>query len=200
MEECTRRAWFSRGGLLVTLGLGGLIVASGIPVEEVPVSLGVLAFGLPYFSLPVASVTVLQQIDPWLVFLLVAIVWLGDSAAYYVGSSIGRNKLAPRISPNKSWEGSIAGFLAAIVATIVWSWIRQPDFAFELVLVGAVTAFAAQLGDLLESLLKRSVRIKDSGNLLPGHGGVLDRMDALMLSAPTFLTGIWLVELPGVVL
>jgi phosphatidate cytidylyltransferase len=186
------------GGLLLTLGLGTLILASGTPVEEAPVALGVLAFGLPYFSLPIAALASLQRKDPWLVLLLVGVVWLSDSAAYYVGSSFGRHKLAPRISPNKSWEGSIAGLTTALVAGTAWSLVRLDSVDLWLILVVGVTGVVAQMGDLLESYFKRSVGIKDSGTVLPGHGGMLDRLDALLLSAPTFLTGLSMIEPIGI--
>ncbi|MBZ0112321.1 MAG: phosphatidate cytidylyltransferase [Thermoanaerobaculia bacterium] len=186
------------GGLLLTLGLGVLILASGTPVDEAPVALGILAFGLPYFSLPIAALAILQWRDPWLVLLLVGVVWLSDTAAYYVGSSFGRHKLAPRISPNKSWEGSIAGLMTALAAGAGWSLYRLDAVEPRLILVVGVTGIVAQMGDLLESYFKRSVGIKDSGTILPGHGGMLDRLDALLLSAPTFFTGLLMIEHSGI--
>ncbi len=184
-------------GLLMTIGFCVLLLWSGLELEEAPVALGFLAFGVFYFSFPAAAIAVLQQIDPWLIFLLLAIVWLGDSAAYYVGSAIGRHKMAPRISPNKSWEGAIASFGMAMLSTVVWSYFFLGTVDVALLLVAAITAVSAQLGDLLESLFKRSVHIKDSGNLLPGHGGLLDRLDALLIAAPVFFAGLWLIRWPG---
>jgi phosphatidate cytidylyltransferase len=186
------------GGLFLTFGLAALILASGAPEQEVPAALGIIGFGVPYFALPVAAVSTLQRVDPWLVLLLLAIVWLGDTAAYYVGSSFGRRKMAPRVSPNKSWEGAIAGFLTALLATVVWGYLRLEVLDPPLLAIAAVTAVAAQLGDLTESLFKRGVRVKDSGNLLPGHGGMFDRLDALLLAAPVFLAGLWLRGMAGV--
>jgi phosphatidate cytidylyltransferase len=185
-------------GLFFTVGVGILLLASGLPVEEAPAAVGLIGFGIPYFALPIACVAALQRIDPWLLFLLFAIVWLGDTAAYYVGSAFGRRRLAPRISPKKSWEGAVAGFATGILATVVWSWWRVGEQSAGLLLVAAATAVAAQLGDLFESLLKRAVNTKDSGALLPGHGGMLDRVDALLFAAPVKLVGLWLIGHQGV--
>ena len=101
--------------------------------------------------------------------------------------------MAPVVSPNKSWEGAVAGLVVAVLATAAWSWWRLDRLSWPLIALGAVTAVAAQMGDLVESLIKRGAGVKDSGNLFPGHGGVLDRMDALMFAAPVWLLGLWLV-------
>ncbi len=162
------------------------------PLPEVFPALGAFAFGVPYFALPAASLYWIHRLDPWWLFLLLAIVWLGDTAAYYVGSRLGRHKLAPTVSPNKSWEGSVAGFAIGLAATAVWSLWRLGEIDGRLLLVGAATAVAAQLGDLVESMIKRGAGLKDSGNLLPGHGGMLDRMDAMLFASPVFLVGLWI--------
>jgi phosphatidate cytidylyltransferase len=193
-------AWLLVVGLFFTIGLGALLLGSGLPAAEAPVALGVIGFGIPYFAFPIACVAALQRLDPWLLFLLCAIVWLGDAAAFYVGSAVGRHKMAPRVSPNKSWEGAAAGFLTGIVATVAWSLWHHGELDPRLLLVAAVTAVASQVGDLFESLLKRAVNVKDSGALLPGHGGMFDRMDALLFAAPVFLAGLWLIAHGGVAL
>ena len=185
--------WLLVAGLFATVGLPVLLLASGMPAGETLGALGALGFGIAYFAFPVAAITTLQRLDPWLVFLLFAITWLGDAAAYYVGSRFGRHKMAPLVSPNKSWEGAAAGFVMGLAATVVWSAWRLGEVRPALVAVGAATAVAAQLGDLFESLLKRSVKTKDSGALLPGHGGMLDRIDALLFAAPVLLAGLWLI-------
>ena len=110
-----------------------------------------------------------------------------------MGSRLGRHKMAPRVSPNKSWEGAAAGFATGVVATLAWSAWRLGEVRPGLLAVGAATAVAAQLGDLFESLLKRAVNTKDSGALLPGHGGMLDRIDALLFASPVLLAGLWLI-------
>jgi phosphatidate cytidylyltransferase len=187
-EQLLLLAW----GALLAIGIGSLVLFSRTPLDETLESLGVLAFGLPYFAVPLASIYLLQHADRRLTLLLLAIVWLGDTAAFYVGSRFGRHKMAPTISPKKSWEGSVAGFVTGVGAAAVWSVWRLGRVSPQLLAVAAVTAAVAQAGDLVESMLKRSVGVKDSGHLLPGHGGVLDRCDALLFAAPVLQLGIWL--------
>jgi phosphatidate cytidylyltransferase len=178
--------------LLLGAGLGTLLLLSRTPPAETLPALGALGFGVPYFALAIASLHLLHRIDPWMVFLLLAIVWLGDTAAYYVGSRLGRHKMAPVVSPKKSWEGAAAGFVVAIASAAVWDVCRRGRLEPGLLAVAAVTAVAAQIGDLAESMIKRSSGVKDSGQILPGHGGILDRMDALLFAGPVLLLGLWL--------
>ena len=182
----------------LSVGLGTLVLLSRTPLEDSLPALGILGFGIPYFAVPIASLHQLQRADPWLVFLLMAIVWLGDTAAYYIGSRIGRHKMAPVISPKKSWEGAAAGFVTSLIAAAVWSLWRLGTLDPALLGVAAVTAAAAQVGDLVESMIKRGVGVKDSGSVLPGHGGVLDRLDAMLFAAPVLLIGLWLLGIDGV--
>jgi phosphatidate cytidylyltransferase len=189
--------WLFAALLILSVGLGSLVLWWRTPLAETVASWGILAFGLPYFALPIASLYWIQRADPWLVFLLCAIVWLGDTAALYAGKAIGRHPLAPVVSPKKSWEGSAAGFLTGLVATAIWSAVRHPELLGPLLGVAAVTAIGAQTGDLVESLIKRSAGVKDSGGVLPGHGGLFDRMDAMLFGAPLFLLGLWLIDFPG---
>ncbi|MDX1382013.1 MAG: phosphatidate cytidylyltransferase [Thermoanaerobaculia bacterium] len=148
--------------------------------------LGLWSFATVYLALPVWSLYEIHRLDPRLLLVLLISVWCNDSAAYLVGSRIGRRKLAPRLSPNKTVEGSIAGLVAA--GAVGWAgawWIGADE---PMILGGCVlgTGVAAQLGDLVESLLKRAAGVKDSGRILPGHGGLLDRLDAIILAAPVF--------------
>jgi phosphatidate cytidylyltransferase len=122
---------------------------------------------------------------PW-ILLLLFIIWIGDTAAYYCGRAFGRHLLAPAVSPKKTVEGAVAGFLGSVIAGIVigvW-YLQQPWLS--LLLISGVTAIAGQIGDLAESVLKRSVGVKDSSSILPGHGGILDRLDSLFFATPVF--------------
>ena len=166
---------------------------------------------LPYIGLSLASMVLLRSYSNGALFLLyvLLLVWTGDTAAYYVGRAIGKHKLAPRISPGKTWEGTIASAIAAVlVALLLFRYLYPislalqhihllspmgslyPSAAPSRVPILSVIAFAvsvnvaAQLGDLVESVLKRGGGVKDSGTLLPGHGGILDRIDALLFAAP----------------
>ena len=186
-------------GALTSVGIGSMVLLARTPLDETLESLGILAFGLPYFAVPLASIYRLQHRDRGLVFLLLGIVWLGDTAAFYVGSRFGRHKMAPTISPKKSWEGAAAGFLTGLLAAAAWSLWRRGGLEPELLVLGAFTAAAGQVGDLVESMLKRGVGAKDSGHVLPGHGGLLDRCDALLFAAPVLQLGVCLLlPLPAV--
>lgn len=187
----------SVSALVLSVGLASLVLLTRTSVEEGLPGIGSLAFGVVYFSLPAASLTHLQILDPWLLLLMLAIVWLGDTAAYYVGSAVGKHKMAPRVSPNKSWEGAAASLAAAMLVALVWSLWRQGAVDPWLLGLAALTSVAAQIGDLVESMLKRGAGVKDSGTLLPGHGGVLDRIDALLFAAPVFDLGLILLVHQG---
>ena len=176
--------------VLITVGSGTLAISARAPIDQGAASIGLIAFGIPYFALPTASLYRLQDFDPWVLVLLLAIVWLGDSGAYYVGKTWGRHKLAPRVSPNKTWEGSIASTGAGLLAAAVWSYWRLGEVDGWILLVAVLVSIAAQIGDLVESLLKRGAGVKDSGQILPGHGGMLDRMDALLFAAPVMWLGV----------
>ena len=179
--------------LVLSVGVGTLVLLARTPPDQSLATLGAMTFGVPYFSLPVASFYHLQRQDPWVVFLLLAVVWVGDAAALYGGTLWGRRKLAPVVSPHKTWEGATAGFITGVLVAGIWSYLRLGKISASVVALGAVVAVVAQLGDLVESLIKRGASVKDSGNLLPGHGGLLDRLDALLFAAPTMLLGYWVV-------
>ena len=175
---------------MVPLGFGTVAVLARAPLEGAVTGLGLLAFGLPYFALPIAALTLLQAADAWLLLMMLAVVWLGDTFAFYFGTRFGRHKMAPVLSPNKSWEGAGAGLAGSLLAAVLFLWWQPGDFDLRLLGLAAVTAVAAQLGDLMESLIKRAAGVKDSGQLLPGHGGVLDRIDALLFAAPVWYLGL----------
>lgn len=165
------------------------------------------AFGVLYIGVSLALLVSLRS-DPLhniLVVFILFSVWAGDTAAYYVGRTLGRNKLAPTVSPNKTWEGAAASVLASVGVAALVFYFQQPirlffsgqEFALadragppppipwaHIVSLGILSNVAAQLGDLFESAMKRGARVKDSGSLLPGHGGLLDRIDALLFAIP----------------
>ncbi len=122
----------------------------------------------------------------WFVVNVFITVWIGDSAAYFIGKKWGKHKLFPRISPKKTWEGAIAGFVFSIIALVVTSNFLTPRFPLKhALIIGSIIGVIGQIGDLAESLLKRDAGIKDSSGILPGHGGVLDRFDSILFVAPT---------------
>jgi phosphatidate cytidylyltransferase len=114
-----------------------------------------------------------------------ACIWICDTAAQFVGLKYGKHKLFPRVSPNKSWEGAVSGFVAAIAAALLAKYIALPFFSVcESLVVGIIVGAFGQLGDLAESLLKRDAGVKDSSHIIPGHGGMLDRFDSLLFVSP----------------
>jgi phosphatidate cytidylyltransferase len=202
--------WFLRGVLSWSDLCYLLAVIYGVPVVfrndmrmAVPAA-AMSAFGVIYIAASLGLLIRLRhlpQAEYLIVFILFS-VWGGDIAAYYVGKNIGRRKLAPVVSPNKSWEGAIASVVASVgIALLVFHFrdsinalfTHEPDAPTlqpdrlgwaEIVLLGLITNVAAQFGDLFESALKRGAGVKDSGALLPGHGGLLDRIDALLFAIP----------------
>ena len=120
-----------------------------------------------------------------LVFFLLLVVWLGDSGAYYVGRTFGKRKLSPRISPKKTVEGLVGGILTSVITAVVihFTFFRQFPL-HHAIIAGVILSFAGVVGDLAESMWKRSADVKDSGTLLPGHGGFLDRFDSILFTAP----------------
>jgi phosphatidate cytidylyltransferase len=155
-------------------------------------------FGLIYIAYPLTLVPLLwkQEDGPALVLFLMVCVWAGDIAALYIGRAFGKRKLAPRLSPGKTWAGSIASILGSMIAAGIVIAIADALTArgntllhiseplWQSLVLAAILNIAAQLGDLLESAIKRGAGVKDSGTMLPGHGGILDRIDALLLAAP----------------
>jgi phosphatidate cytidylyltransferase len=134
----------------------------------------------------VALVYVRQQADgAWLVLLLMLIVALADSGGYFAGRRFGKHKLAPAVSPGKTWEGFAGGLLANCVLAVVLSQALSVSLLIMLVLI-VPTSLISVLGDLLESMVKRHAGVKDSGSILPGHGGILDRVDGITAGAPVF--------------
>jgi len=127
----------------------------------------------------------LRAISPVLLLGFMATIWISDSAAYFTGRSFGKHKLAPQISPNKTWEGVAGALIAVLIYGLIWDfWFMEQSSAAQLIPLLLFMAILGIIGDLYESLMKRQVGVKDSGNILPGHGGILDRIDALTSSLP----------------
>jgi len=175
---------------------------SGRPLEVVSTTL----LGCTYVGLTLSFLPLLHELPsaegwgavvpkPWIglavIALPVAATWIGDSVAFFAGTRWGRSKIVPAISPNKSWVGSWSGLGGAMVAAMVWYMVVAPHLPGVPIgglavaaLVGAVLGVCAQVGDLIVSLLKREAGVKDTGTIFPGHGGVLDRLDALAVTLP----------------
>lgn len=145
----------------------------------------------------VATITAmysLWQTSPWWLMYVFLLVWCADSGAYFVGRKLGKRKLAPNVSPNKSIEGLIGGLITSgVVAVAIGHFYLSLDLVAQIafLLLSGVAVLASVLGDLFESMLKRRAGIKDSGTILPGHGGVLDRIDSLLSATPIFALGVW---------
>jgi phosphatidate cytidylyltransferase len=200
--------FFSPSLILPALGLCSLVLvlvcSFGRPLERVLRDSAFSIFPLLYIGLTLATLPLLwvQADGPSLLIFLFCVVWTGDVAALYVGRNFGRHKLAPQISPNKSWEGSAASVVgsllvaAALVGLARWPGSRAAlHFPGSLILwlgLAVLLNVFAQVGDLVESAIKRGAGVKDSGAMLPGHGGILDRIDALLLAAPALWYAQWI--------
>lgn len=206
---------FERAGLPTLRGIGlvgGLAVTASFAVPELaPVALSVVVlgaltaglalpgdrpawepvivtvFGVCYVNWLIGHAVRLRALPggvDW-ILLLVWVTWIGESTAYVVGSTLGRHKLAPRISPKKTVEGALAQLLVSPVAALAaQAWFAPMVSSAEAITIGLILGVVGQVGDLVESLFKRSVGTKDSGGLIPGHGGILDRIDGLLFNTP----------------
>jgi phosphatidate cytidylyltransferase len=186
--------------IFLAIGMYRSDLASAFPAARVSV------FAFLYVALPMASL--LQLREQWqgsffLLYLLL-LVWAGDIFAYFIGKPFGRHRMSPRVSPNKTWEGAIASVIASVAVGILMFHYAQSissalmqahlierqngifgqTSSISVIVLSIVLNIAAQLGDLVESLIKRGAGVKDSGAILPGHGGMLDRVDALLFAAP----------------
>jgi phosphatidate cytidylyltransferase len=163
-------------------------VFSRNPLEDSLPSSAIAVLATTYVGLLGGSLIRLRNDFPvgWkLVFFLLLVVWLGDSGAYYVGKSLGKHKLSPRISPKKTIEGLAGGIAASIITALVVHFTFFREFPLvHAVIAGMILSVAGVIGDLAESMWKRSAEVKDSGTLLPGHGGFLDRFDSIFFTTP----------------
>jgi phosphatidate cytidylyltransferase len=169
--------------IVFVFGAGVIAVFSNLPLGDVLPDLGISAAALLFIAVPFSAAIRLDATSPRVLLFALAMIWVGDTFAYFVGRSIGRTKMAPQLSPNKTWEGAVANFAGSLLLGALaarWVGVSLPN----MLAMAALGNIAGQFGDLLESAYKRSAGAKDSGTLLPGHGGMLDRIDALILSIP----------------
>jgi phosphatidate cytidylyltransferase len=177
------------GGLLATFVLGFVVYGLGGVRQSATSSFGVTLLGVAWVGGGIGCILLIRDIPHfgfWAVMAVLFTVFAADSGAFFVGRTFGRHSMAPAISPKKSWEGFFGGVLAAILMAFVILYKDRDDFLTipESLLLGLVIALAAVLGDLFESALKRDLEVKDSGRVLGGHGGVLDRLDSLLWAGP----------------
>jgi phosphatidate cytidylyltransferase len=189
--------------LFLTLAMRRRDLTSGYPAAAASL------FGFAYIAIPMALLVGLRQQPAGAIYVIytLLVVWAGDIFAYFIGKGLGRHRMSPVISPKKTWEGAIASILASVIVGTLWfqhapgissallrvGLIGRRDGIFSpqqvpslasLIVLSAVVNLAAQLGDLVESLMKRGAGVKDSGSILPGHGGMLDRIDAMLFAVP----------------
>lgn len=191
-------SFFFRPAVSFDLALFSVLFVTGVyylfsftRLEQLPFfsqSIAVTFFGPVYLSFTLNYIFLLRfERGPFYIYFLCSVIFLGDTGAYFFGKLLGRHKMAPLASPKKTWEGSLGG----IVFGVLGAWLAQAVLLknvelWRALVCGALVHAVAQMSDPLESLFKRAVGVKDSSNLLPGHGGVLDRIDSLILAAPFF--------------
>lgn len=177
--------WVAVLWVLIVLALGLLpLIRPGTGASPAAPPAASVVLGIAYLATPLAVLVRWRlELTPLSVLSFLIVIWANDIAAYFVGLAVGRHKLAPRVSPGKSWEGAVGGLAGGLAAGVLLAgWLALPRG--EAALWAAAVTVVSQAGDLFESALKRRAGIKDSGRLLPGHGGVLDRFDGVLLAAP----------------
>ncbi len=180
------------GQALVTLIVAAILLTQLVAGRDMKSALqdsAVLAFGVFYIAWLLSHLISIRQFNEgiFLIFFLFSVTWANDTAAFYFGTLWGRHRLAPVMSPKKTWEGAIGGFLASIaVAFACRAWFLPSLSTADAFWLGLLLGVAAPLGDLCESILKRSAGVRDSGSLIPGHGGIMDRIDSLIFTTPAF--------------
>jgi phosphatidate cytidylyltransferase len=184
---------------LFVLGVAGLTLWTKRPLVEALPAAGISSSALLLVAYPLSFAVRLHgwgKEGPRLLLFALVITWAGDTVAYFVGRAIGKHPFAPHLSPKKTWEGAAASFAGSLLVGLAFSrWLSVP--LPHLLVMAGVGNVAGQAGDLLESAYKRSAGVKDSGALLPGHGGILDRIDALILAIPAVWYYWILVYSPG---
>jgi phosphatidate cytidylyltransferase len=176
------------GGFMLTLVFAFLLYGVAETRQTATVTMSTTILGVAWIALGLGSLLLLRDIPEYgriAVFAVLLAVFADDTAAYLVGRLVGRHKLAPSLSPGKTWEGFVAGTIAAVAASFFTLYDDRNDFLtiWQAVVLGLAIALAGAAGDLFESALKRDLQVKDSGRLLGGHGGMLDRIDSLLFAA-----------------
>ena len=196
--------------LFLTIAMRRADLSSGYPAAAASV------FAFTYVAIPMALLVQIRQQPAGAIYVIytLLVVWAGDIFAYFVGKTLGRHLMSPAVSPKKTWEGAIASIAASVIVGTLWfqhapaissallhaglidrpsgMWGLQQPQLWPIVLLSAIVNLAAQLGDLVESLVKRGAGVKDSGSILPGHGGMLDRIDAMLFAVPVvWAYGAW---------
>lgn len=177
-------AWLVSAVVLATLVF--VMLRPGPALEGAADQVGRYLIGMGWVGF-LAYLPLLRRMDHGLawIFLVLAVSWLGDTGGYFAGKYLGRHKLYPRVSPKKTWEGVAGGVLLAVVGAQIVRVVGLPVLSFaEAAILGAVLCVSGVVGDLSESMLKRAFAVKDSGWIMPGHGGLLDRIDSVLFVAP----------------
>jgi len=177
------------GGLLATFVLAFVVYGLGGVRQSATMSFGITVLGVAWVGAGIGCLLLVRDIPEfgfWAVMAVLFTVFAADTGAFFVGRTLGRHRMAPAISPNKSWEGFVGGVVAAIGMAFVILYKDRDEFLTipESLVLGLVIALAAVLGDLFESAVKRDLDVKDSGRVLGGHGGMLDRLDSLLWAGP----------------
>jgi phosphatidate cytidylyltransferase len=172
--------------LIFLFGAVGIGLATRRSLQEVLPGAAISSAGLLFIALPFSYLVRINEIERTgrqLVLFLLCLVWAGDTFAYFVGRSLGRLPMAPALSPKKTWEGAAANLCGSLLVAIFFARWMQVD-TLSLLVIAGLANIAGQMGDLIESAYKRGAGVKDSSSLLPGHGGMLDRIDSLILAIP----------------
>jgi len=177
--------------------LGAVLMRASRGLQQSLVDAAVLLFGVAYVGLTLGHLLLTRALPggEFLIFFVLLVTWAGDTGAYYAGTALGRRRLAPVISPNKTFEGLLGGVALGVLGALLGRAWFLPSFTIpDCLAVGLLLTAAGVLGDLSESALKRGAGVKDSGALIPAHGGMLDRLDSLLFAAPAFYYYVTLVK------
>jgi len=187
--------FYSFKGLFLVMLTGFIIISLYLPalkLKDIQARFGIIMTGVIYPSLFLAFLSMIRDADygnkfggAWVILFIITTIWVCDTAAYFGGTRFGKNKLAPVVSPNKTWEGAAFGFFGAFLWAIIVSHVLQPMLSMQdCIIIAVIIGTVGQLGDLVESSFKRSARVKDTGTIFGAHGGMFDRFDSLIAATP----------------